>query len=132
MLLFNVVTRVLLSFIVRISIHPMLLFNTSKVFYSFLLFLISIHPMLLFNAMGICKELAAVCYFNTSHVIIQQRKIILKKSEEQISIHPMLLFSFHPYIRCTVIFEFQYILCYYSANEKPSFLHLTDLYKSRS
>ena len=93
--------------------------------------------MLLFNAMGICKELAAVCYFNTSHVIIQQRKIILKKSEEQISIHPMLLFSFiqtmviqlmyhisihpmllfsfHPYIRCTVIFEFQYILCYYSA-----------------
>ena len=50
--------------------------------------------MLLFNAMGICKELAAVCYFNTSHVIIQQRKIILKKSEEQISIHPMLLFSF--------------------------------------
>ena len=27
MLLFNVVTRVLLSFIVRISIHPMLLFN---------------------------------------------------------------------------------------------------------
>ena len=71
MLLFNVVTRVLLSFIVRISIHP----------------------MLLFNAMGICKELAAVCYFNTSHVIIQQRKIILKKSEEQISIHPMLLFN---------------------------------------
>ena len=50
--------------------------------------------MLLFNAMGICKELAAVCYFNTSHVIIQQRKIILKKSEEQISIHPMLLFNY--------------------------------------
>ena len=27
--------------------------------------------------------------------------------------------------------KFQYILCYYSTNEKPSFLHLTDLYKSR-
>ena len=28
--------------------------------------------------------------------------------------------------------KFQYILCYYSTNEKPSFLYLTDLYKSRS
>ena len=30
--------------------------------------------MLLFNAMGIFKELAAVCYFNASHVIIQPNK----------------------------------------------------------
>ena len=29
--------------------------------------------MLLFNAMGIFKELAAVCYFNTSHVIIHPK-----------------------------------------------------------
>ncbi len=92
MLLFNVVTRVLLSFIVRISIHPMLLFNTSKVFYSFLLFLISIHPMLLFNLTLFSSTLNIVsfqyipCYysteknyfkkewrtnFNTSYVIIQ-------------------------------------------------------------
>ncbi len=85
--------------------------------------------MLLFNAMGICKELAAVCYFNTSHVIIQQRKIILKKSEEQISIHPMLLFSFIQ----TMVIQLMYHISIHPMllfnNEKPSFLHLTDLYK---
>ena len=51
--------------------------------------------MLLFNAMGIFKELAAVCYFNTSLVVIQ------------------LIFSidFLP-----IFCRFQYILCYYSTN----------------
>ena len=54
-----------------ISIHPMLLFNDLGYPNDHSGSPISIHPMLLFNAMGIFKESAAVCYFNTSHVIIQ-------------------------------------------------------------
>ena len=89
--------------------------------------------MLLFNAMGICKELAAVCYFNTSHVIIQPHFMVLVTVAESnfntsyVIIQP--LNAFQKLNRCCL---FQYILCYYSTNEKPSFLHLTDLYKSRS
>ena len=92
--------------------------------------LISIHPMLLFNRLLI-KQLIKNFYFNTSHVIIQHVEVLFDQYFLLISIHPMLLFNFIllPFFHKLDIF--QYILCYYSTNEKPSFLHLTDLYKSR-
>ena len=113
-------------------------FNTShviiqhvEVLFDQYFLLISIHPMLLFNfillpffhKLDIFQYI--LCYYSTEDLMFPTKKpdifqyiLCYYSTENIVSKSPNKA-------------PFQYILCYYSTNEKPSFLHLTDLYKSR-
>ena len=87
--------------------------------------------MLLFNEI-LLEGLYQPFNFNTSYVIIQLMLINIGKQPFHHFNTSYVIIQQKGHFIVLVAIEFQYILCYYSTNEKPSFLYLTDLYKSRS
>ena len=114
-----------------ISIHFILLFNW-QIFNYFISLFVSIHSMLLFNFPS-RKPSHKLTGISIHHMLLfNLLSVVPRVSLYTISIHHMLLFNKSENEYLERICRFQYITCCYSTNEKPSFLYLTDLYKSRS
>ena len=154
MLLFNIAYITHLLYYNVVSIHPILLFNGSNQYGKAFILDTSIHPMLLFNLPEVMSVIFKLIISIHPMLLFNPSYIFILKQTTVISIHSMLLFNFQELVLPSVFLNFntshviiqlktqtgskrffirfQYIPCYYSTNEKPSFLHLTDLYKSRS